>query len=53
MGDYQTYLAGSKGFVYAVVDPMGSGYQGDVWRFAMYHGFGGREAQTTIEVIWK
>jgi dipeptidyl aminopeptidase/acylaminoacyl peptidase len=46
--EYQTYLAGSKGFVYIVLDPMGTGRQGDVWRFSYYKAFGTAEVESTI-----
>lgn len=48
--EYQTYLAGSKGFVYAVIDPKGTGGQGEKWQHTMYHSFGKPEVQSTIEV---
>jgi dipeptidyl aminopeptidase/acylaminoacyl peptidase len=47
--EYQTYLAGSKGFVYIVLDPRGSGGQGDEWRHSVYKAFGTVEVQSTIE----
>ena len=47
--DVSTYLAGAKDHLYAVVDPVGSGGQGDVFRHAMYHNFGGPEVESTIE----
>lgn len=37
---FQTYLAGSKGFIYVTVDPRGTGYQGDRFQFAMKKSFG-------------
>ena len=47
--DISTYLSGAKDFVYATVDPVGSGGQGDAFRHAMYHNFGGPEVESTIE----
>ena len=46
--DFQTYLSGSKGFIYAVIDPRGSGGQGEKWKFATYRGFGTVEVDSTI-----
>ena len=43
-------MAGSQNVVYALVDPMGSGYQGTDWLFTVYKNFGGPEVQSTIEV---
>ena len=45
-----TYLAGSADVIYATVDPRGSGYQGEDWRFAVYHKFGTAEVQSLTEV---
>ena len=49
-GDYQTYLSGSQGVVYAIIDPKGSGFQGSDWLFSVYKNFGGPEVASTIEV---
>ncbi len=43
-------LAGSAEVIYAIVDPRGSGYQGDDWRFAIYRRFGTAEVQSLTEV---
>jgi dipeptidyl aminopeptidase/acylaminoacyl peptidase len=48
--DYQTYMAGSQGVVYAIIDPMGSGFMGIDWLFSVYKNFGGPEVTSTIEV---
>ncbi len=32
-----------------MLDPAGSGAQGDSWRFEMHRGFGGKEVATTVE----
>lgn len=48
--DLGTYMAGSAGMIYAIVDPQGSGYQGEDWRFATYHAFGTAEVQSLTEV---
>ena len=45
-----TYLSGSADVVYAIVDPRGSGYQGEDWRFAVYKKFGTAEVQSLTEV---
>ena len=45
-----TYLAGSANVVYAIVDPRGSGYQGEDWRFAVYKRFGTAEVQSLTQV---
>jgi len=45
-----TYLAGSQDVIYATVDPRGSGYQGEDWRYAVYKKFGTAEVQSLIEV---
>ena len=47
---FQTYLSGSKDFIYIIIDPMGSGGQGNRWRFATYLSFGQLETASTIEV---
>ncbi len=49
--DYQTYLSGSKGVVTVLLDPAGSGAQGDSWRFQLHRGFGTREVETTIRAV--
>jgi dipeptidyl-peptidase-4 len=36
--------------VYAIIDPMGSGFQGTDWLFSIYKNFGGPEVSSTIEV---
>ena len=41
--NYATYAAGALGVVYAVIDPRGSGFQGDAWRHAVYRQFGSVE----------
>ena len=41
---------GSEGVIYAVVDPMGSGFQGSDWLYAVHKNFGGPEVTTTTEV---
>jgi len=48
--DYATYMAGSNNIAYAVIDPRGSGYQGDAWRHAYYRKFGSVEVDDTISV---
>ena len=48
--DYATYMAGSNDIVYAVIDPRGSGYQGDAWRHSVYRKFGSVEVDDTISV---
>ena len=45
-----TYLAGSEDVIYATVDPRGSGYQGEDWRFSVYRRFGTAEVQSLTEV---
>ena len=47
---FQTFLAGAKGFVYALVDPRGTGFQGDRWRHSVHHAFGTVEVTSTLEV---
>eukprot|EP00092_Neocalanus_flemingeri_P005220 GFUD01005613.1.p1 GENE.GFUD01005613.1~~GFUD01005613.1.p1 ORF type:complete len:872 (-),score=205.25 GFUD01005613.1:288-2903(-) len=47
---YPSYVAGSLGVVYAVIDPRGSGFQGDAWRHAVYRQFGSVEVTDTISV---
>jgi len=42
--NWPSYVAGTLGIVYAVIDPRGSGFQGDAWRHAVYRQFG------TVEV---
>ena len=34
--EFQTYMAGGKGFIYFVIDPRGTCCQGDDWRHAYY-----------------
>lgn len=48
--EYQTYLAGSKEFIYTIIDPMGTAGQGDKWRYSMYHQFGTVEVTTIQDV---
>lgn len=48
--DYASVLAGTYGVVYAIVDPRGSGFQGDDWRFSVYRRFGTAEVQSLTEV---
>ena len=48
--DFQTYLTSNFGIIYAVVDPKGSGYQGDDWMFQVYRGFGTAEVESLLEV---
>ena len=43
--NYATYAAGALGVVYAVIDPRGSGFQGDAWRHAVYRQFGSVEVR--------
>ena len=50
LNSYQTYLSGTHEVIYAIIDPMGSGYQGDDWLFSVYKGFGTVEVKSTIEV---
>ena len=45
-----TFLAGSANVIYAIVDPRGSGYQGEDWRFAVYKKFGSAEVQSLTQV---
>ena len=45
-----TFLAGSADVIYAIVDPRGSGYQGEDWRFAIYKRFGTAEVQSLTQV---
>jgi len=47
---WPAYVAGTLGIVYAVIDPRGSGYQGDAWRHAVYRQFGTVEVEDTISV---
>merc|ERR1719244_59792 len=47
---YPAYVASSLGIVYAVIDPRGSGFQGDAWRHAVYRNFGSVEVSDTISV---
>jgi len=47
---YPAYVAGSLGVVYAVIDPRGSGFQGDAWRHSVYKKFGSVEVSDTISV---
>lgn len=46
--EFQTYLSGNHDMVYAIIDPMGSGFQGDDWMFKVYRGFGTAEVTSTI-----
>ena len=48
--EYAMYMASAHGIVYAVIDPRGSGYQGDKWRHAVYWKFGSVEVEDTITV---
>jgi dipeptidyl aminopeptidase/acylaminoacyl peptidase len=47
---WAAYVAGTLGIVYAVIDPRGSGFQGDAWRHAVYRQFGTVEVEDTISV---
>jgi len=47
---YPAYVAGSLGIVYAVIDPRGSGFQGDAWRHSVYRNFGSVEVSDTVSV---
>ena len=48
--DYQTFLAGSKGFIYAMLDPRGTAGQGDEWRMSQYKNFGTVEIDAIMDV---
>ena len=48
--EYAMYMAGALGIVYAIIDPRGSGFQGDKWRHAVYRKFGSAEVADTITV---
>ena len=48
--DWSMYVAGALGVVYAVIDPRGSGFQGDAWRHSVYRQFGSVEVSDTIAV---
>ena len=50
MYDYAAYMAGAHGVLYAVIDPRGSGFQGDAWRHSVYRQFGSVEVEDTISV---
>ena len=50
MYDYAAYMAGAHGILYAVIDPRGSGFQGDAWRHSIYRRFGSLEVEDTISV---
>ena len=50
MYDYAAYMAGAHDVIYAVIDPRGSGYQGDAWRHSVYRNFGSVEVEDTISV---
>merc|ERR1719469_266634 len=47
---YQAFLAAAKGVVYVIIDPRGSGFQGDAWRHSVYRNFGSVEVTDTIAV---
>ena len=47
---YPAYVSGSLGIVYAVIDPRGSGFQGDAWRHSVYRNFGSVEVSDTVSV---
>jgi len=47
---WPAYVSGTLGVVYAVIDPRGSGFQGDAWRHAVYRQFGTVEVEDTISV---
>ena len=48
--DYAVYAAAGLGVAYAVIDPRGSGFQGDAWRHSVYRRFGSVEVEDTISV---
>ena len=48
--EWGMYVAGALNIVYAVIDPRGSGFQGDAWRHSVYRRFGNVEVQDTIAV---
>ena len=48
--EWGMYVAGALNIVYAVIDPRGSGFQGDAWRHSVYRKFGNIEVQDTIAV---
>ena len=50
MYDYAAYMAGANNVLYAVIDPRGSGYQGDAWRHSVYRNFGSVEVEDTISI---
>ncbi len=50
MNDFGVFMAGSTNVIYAIVDPRGSGYQGEDWRFATYHHFGTPEVNSLTEI---
>jgi len=47
---WPSYVAGSLGIVYAIIDPRGSGFQGDDWRHSVYRNFGTVEVEDTLTV---
>ena len=47
---YGTYLASAQGVIYAMIDPRGSGFQGDAWQHAIYRNFGTLEVTDTLHV---
>ena len=48
--EFGAYVAGSLGIVYAIIDPRGSGFQGDAWRHVNYKNLGSVEIADTISV---
>ena len=48
--DWSLFVSGALDVVYAVIDPRGSGYQGDAWRHAVFRQFGSVEVSDTISV---
>lgn len=47
---YSAFLAAAMGVVYVIIDPRGSGFQGDAWRHSVYRNFGSVEVTDTIAV---
>ena len=47
---FPSYASSSLDIVYAMIDPRGSGFQGDAWRHSVYRNFGSVEVLDTISV---
>eukprot|EP00096_Caligus_rogercresseyi_P014387 TRINITY_DN689_c1_g1_i3.p1 TRINITY_DN689_c1_g1~~TRINITY_DN689_c1_g1_i3.p1 ORF type:complete len:850 (-),score=196.30 TRINITY_DN689_c1_g1_i3:804-3353(-) len=48
--EFYSYFSGSHEIVTAVIDPRGSGYQGDAWKFAQYRNLGQVEAHDVLHI---